>query len=178
MFAAERWARVFLAASSNQEEALAALKALSGPVLSLRGVVSGSSAAFRLEAMLNAAVKAGGLESGCAAVRLLVLLVKKGFLRHLPRLIREIENIYEAENRIQRVLVESAFPLEDKYLDTLQESVMRYTCAREVRMSVRIIASLLGGCRLRLGSQCLDASLRGQLQKMAVDLQAAGGFAW
>jgi F0F1-type ATP synthase delta subunit len=183
MFAEERWARAFISVcGANAEEGSAALNAISDCVLAIRGRVAGVSAARRLESVLNLAREKAGAEASGGAVeiacRVTVLLTRKGFLRHLPRLLVAVEKIRNAENGIRTAVVESAFPLDHDYLAELGEKIKRETGCREVRVSVRITPEILGGCRLMLDGELWDASLAGQLQKMAADLHAAGGAAW
>jgi F-type H+-transporting ATPase subunit delta len=58
--------------------------------------------------------------------------------------------------------------------DTLKKQIQEKTGAPEIKLEKRIMPELLGGCRLRMDSTLIDASLRSQLQKMAVDLKAGG----
>jgi hypothetical protein len=179
MFAAGRWARAFLAAcAGHEEEGLAALKAI-GACVPAASWDAGSGAAERLGRALFGA--AGFSDAGAgrlAACRTLVLLVRKGLARHLPELVREAQKIWEAENGILAVVLESAFPLEGEFVETLRRAVQEKTAARRIDVDLRLEPRLIGGCRLRVGAQCLDASLSGQLRKMAADLRAAGGSSW
>jgi F-type H+-transporting ATPase subunit delta len=178
MFAAERWARAFMAACADKkEEGLAVFKAFADYVPRMR-IGAGNPAARRLEAGLKAGL-GQPLEGGSlAACRTALLLVRKGLARHIPAVAREAEKIWETENRIFTVCVESAFPLEAAFTDALRAKIREKTAAREVRLDTRVMPDLIGGCRLRLGTRRFDASLRGQLHKMAADLRAAGGWAW
>jgi F-type H+-transporting ATPase subunit delta len=178
MFAAQRWAQAFMTACADgKEEGLAVFKAVAEAAARMR-TGAGTSAARRLEAMLKAGLGPSPDGGSLAACRTALLLVRKGLARHIPAVAREAEKIWERENRILRARVESAFPLDEEFTDELCVKIREKTAAREVRLDARVMPDLIGGCRLRLGTQCLDASLRGQLQKMAADLHAAGGWAW
>ena len=83
------------------------------------------------------------------------------------------------------VRVDSAFPLDEEFQKTLQEPMKHKLGAKEIKLIPRIVPELLGGYRLQIGSESVDASLRFLLQKMAAHLQrvplgtsAAGGVAW
>jgi F-type H+-transporting ATPase subunit delta len=108
--------------------------------------------------------------------------LSKGLVRHIPAVAREAEKLFEAENGILTITVDFAFPPDGKdgaaFSGRLAAAVKEKTGSREVRVNTRLMPELIGGCRLYIGSECLDASLRGQLHKMAADLSAAGGNAW
>jgi F-type H+-transporting ATPase subunit delta len=189
MFAAGRWARAFLAACGDEkDEGLAVLKTLdSCAPAAFWG--SGSGAAQRLGRLLSGAAKRGAGESGAgagtdvgagfsAACRTLMLLVKKGCAKHFPALVREAQAVWDAENGIHTLVLESAFPPDEEFMETLRRAIQEKTAARQIHLNVRLMPELIGGCRLRIGTQLLDASVSGQLHKMAADLHAAGGFSW
>ncbi|MDR1317423.1 MAG: ATP synthase F1 subunit delta [Spirochaetales bacterium] len=179
MFAAGRWARAFLAACADKkEEGLAVLKAFeSCAPAAFWG--SGSGAAERLGRILSGAAGGRAGESGAgfeAARRTLMLLVRKGGARYLPALVREAQAAWDAENGIWTFVLESAFPPDEEFTQTLRKALQEKTAARQIRLNVRLMPELIGGCRLRIGTQLLDASVNGQLHRMAADLHAAGGF--
>jgi hypothetical protein len=180
MFDAGRWARAFLAACADKtEEGLEVFKALESCVPA-GSWGSGSEAAERLgRTLLGAPGRVFDANAGTlAACRTLMLLVKKGFARHFPEVAGEARRIWEAGNGILAVVLESAFPPDEEFMETLRRAVQEKTAARLLKVSVRLMPQLIGGCRLRIGTQCLDASVSGQLRKMAADLHAAGGFSW
>jgi F-type H+-transporting ATPase subunit delta len=193
----ERWAAAFINAcgvsgamgdsSLNAAGAgLAFLKELYPQIRHIPGAVSGTTAAAQLERMLGIAVQRSRLSPEtaaspglAAASRLIILLVRKGLFRRSGAVIREIERILDHKRGILTVTVETPFPLDGEFQEALRRGLQKRTGASEVKLLIRIVPELLGGCRLRIGSESLDASLRGQIQKMAADLQAAsGGIAW
>jgi hypothetical protein len=181
MFAAGRWAQAFLdACADKKEDGLAALKAIeSCAPPAFWG--SGSGAAQRLGRALSGApgISALGENPGIlAACRTLMLLVKKDRVKHISEVVREAQAIWESENGILSVVIESAFPLDEEFTEILRKAIQEKTAARQLRLIPRVVPDLIGGCRLRMGTQCVDASVSGQLHKMAADLHAAGGFSW
>jgi F-type H+-transporting ATPase subunit delta len=192
MFLAERWAEAFVYAAGafdggadiagpeesikNAREGLAFLRAVFPLIREIPGEVAGSAAAFRLERMLRAAAaksaveKTPGLE---AALRLTVLLVKKDGLRFGDAVTGAIEQIIDRRRGLLEGVLESAAPPEENFLEDLKKVLIKKTGAREIRILPRIRPELLGGFRLRLGDEVLDASLRGQIRQMAADLEAA-----
>jgi F-type H+-transporting ATPase subunit delta len=178
MFAAGRWAQAFLAACGNQkEDGIAALRVFAGCMERIP-IGTGTLAANRLEKMFHASVGASPDRAVEAACRTLALLVRKGFTKRVSAVLREAEKIREEENGILNVVVDSAFALDEEFTTSLRGKIKEETAAREVRLNVRLMPYLIGGVRLHIGAECFDASVRGQLHKMAADLRAAGGFAW
>jgi F-type H+-transporting ATPase subunit delta len=178
MFLPERWAAAFIGAApspENAEEGLAVFKALLPPVTGLRREVSGAGAALRLEGMIRAAasqtgIRPPGLEG---AIRLIALLVKRGRLTCGGEVADAIEKLLDEKKGTVTAVLESAFPPGEEFLAALQQELIKKTGAGRVRILPRTLPELLGGCRLRIGSESIDASLRGQLAKMAADLGAA-----
>jgi F0F1-type ATP synthase delta subunit len=178
MFRPERWAAAFMDAAAspeNADEGLAAFRALLPPVTGLRREVSGAGSARRLEGMIRAAASRAGLRSPGleGAIRLIVLLVKRGLLVYGGAVAEAIEKLLDEKKGTVEVTLESAFPPEEKFLEALKQELIKKTGAREIRVLPRTLPELLGGCRLRIGSESIDASLRGQLADMASDLGAA-----
>ncbi|MDR1933717.1 MAG: F0F1 ATP synthase subunit delta [Spirochaetales bacterium] len=178
MFEAGRWAQAFLAAcGSRKEEGIAALKVFES-CMERVPIGSGSAAADRLGKMIRESLGTSSDRGTEAARRTVMLLVKKGFTKRTASVLREAKKLFEAENGILRVVVDSAFALDARFEGVLRGTIKERTAAREVILHVRIMPQLIGGCRLYIGTQCFDASVHGQLHKMAADLRAAGGFAW
>jgi F-type H+-transporting ATPase subunit delta len=203
MFFAERWAEAFINASGafinasgacvnasgvnggtavaggglaaeNAGEGLAVLRAVLPLVRGIPGEVSGRAAAFRLEKMLRTAAAGSGESPGLeASIRLLVLLVKKGNLRFSEDLTGAIEKGLDRQRGTLECVLESVDPPEEDFQEDLKKALIKKTGAAEVRLLRRINPELLGGFRLRLGDEVLDASLRGQLKQMAAHLEAA-----
>ncbi|MDR1412002.1 MAG: F0F1 ATP synthase subunit delta [Spirochaetaceae bacterium] len=191
MFIPERWAEAFINASGafvnasgalagtaaveSAAEGLAVLKAVLPLLRGIPGEVSGRAAALRLEGMLRAAAAqaAAGESPGTeAAIRLLVLLVKKDKLRFSGSLIGAIEKITGRQRGVLECVLESANPPEEAVQKELKQALKTKTGAKDIRLLPRVRPELLGGFRLRLGDEILDASLRGQLGQMAADLAA------
>ena len=78
-------------------------------------------------------------------------------------LLRELTQTVLAE-------VSSAIPLTDEQLQTVRERVISITKAREVEIETKIDTDLIGGVVIKVGSQVVDASLRGQLRRLSLRL--------
>jgi F-type H+-transporting ATPase subunit delta len=183
MFFAGRWASAFVGASGAYAEAgLGVLKALIPVVGRVSGVVSGSAASLQAARLLGDALVKAGFDPDDRGMRFalgtVVLLIKKNRLRYGELLIREIEKALDRKRGILSAAVETAAPLDEEFQRALGELLRQKTGAREIRLTVTVVPELLAGCRLRMDGLSLDASLRRQIQKMAADLSAAGGFSW
>ena len=173
MFLGDRWADAFMAAAADHAgEGLDALKAIVPPISRLPGHISGSGDAGRLEKLLRSV--APGDTRAEYAIPFVALLVRKGYFTQLAAALQALEQRIDAENGVLTVHVESAQPLDDDLDDDLQEKIRaglrQRTGAREIRLVSRLVPELLGGYRLRIGTEMVDTSLQGQLQRMAVEV--------
>jgi F-type H+-transporting ATPase subunit delta len=179
MFQGERWADAFIGVCGDQAgEGLAALKAMIPSIAGLPGPVLGMDDGARVERMLRAALKSSGADAQDRgveyALRFVTLMARKGYFKHLGAVLDAVERRVDAENGVLTVNAESVNPLGDELQETLSAALKKRTGAREIRLVSRIVPELLGGYRLRIGSELIDTSLRGQIQRMTMDLHRAG----
>lgn len=78
-------------------------------------------------------------------------------------------------DRNQTVLAEvsAATKLSGSQRDTVIDKVKQISNARDVELKTTIDPDLIGGVIIKVGSQVLDASLRGQLRRIGVSLTGA-----
>jgi F-type H+-transporting ATPase subunit delta len=176
MFHAERWAGVFLTVSgANADEAFLCLKALAENVKTLRGLLFGHSASAKLEKILRECVTASAVANTAAAeyaIRLLCLLVEKNCFRYVDLLLQKIEQDLDAQNGILDVTVETTSAVNGGFEKEFERLIKDKTGAAGVKIKTTVRPELLGGYILRIGSFYIDASLKGQLESMAVQLSA------
>ncbi|GHV81965.1 hypothetical protein AGMMS49991_05230 [Spirochaetia bacterium] len=184
MFHPERWADAFVeVCGKDLNEGFAALKVFTACTAGMTGLVTGGAAAVKLEKMLRTAIKEAGFGAGNRgaefAVRFMILLVRKKQFRYREVILKEIERLTDRINGLARAKIESAAPLDEGFQEKIKTELKHRTGAQEVVLGTRIVPDLLGGYRLFIGTNLIDTSLRGQLKKMAADLQtgAAGGIA-
>ena len=67
--------------------------------------------------------------------------------------------------------VESAFPLNDQQAQELA-GTLKAKFGKDVRLSTSVDPDLIGGVRIKVGDDVIDASVRGKLQAMAVSLKS------
>jgi F-type H+-transporting ATPase subunit delta len=75
----------------------------------------------------------------------------------------------------QAVLAEvaSAVELTDAQKQSVREKVIAMTSANQVELNTKIDPDLIGGVIIKVGSQVVDASLRGQLRRIGLRLSSA-----
>lgn len=99
------------------------------------------------------------------------LLVDNERLQVLP----EIRDLYvelkNGQEGVQEADIASAFPLDDATLKNLVADLeARFKC--KIQAKVSLDPELIGGVRIAVGDQVIDASVRGKLASMATALQS------
>jgi F-type H+-transporting ATPase subunit delta len=69
--------------------------------------------------------------------------------------------------------VASAVELTDEQKQSVREKVIAMTSANQVELNTKIDPDLIGGVIIKVGSQVVDASLRGQLRRIGLRLSSA-----
>lgn len=98
------------------------------------------------------------------------LLVEKHRLAVLPEISELFGQLKNAEEDTREAIVSSAFPLDDAQMKNLVADLERkFGC--KIKATVEVAPELIGGVRIALGDQVIDASVRGKLAAMAVTLK-------
>lgn len=98
------------------------------------------------------------------------MLAENRRLTVLPEISELFEQLKNAEEGTREAVVSSAFPLDDAQVNNLVADLERkFGC--KVKATVEIAPELIGGVRIALGDQVIDASVRGKLAAMAVSLK-------
>ena len=175
MFHVNRWAAVFVGAAGDKaEEGLGCLRTMVPVVNAIPGALFGRSAARKLEKIL----REGASTAGCAAeaeyaIRFITMLVEKNSFGNINTVLQRIEKILDERKGILNVTAESAFPPDEALKEELRRQIAGRTGAAEIKMNWRLVPELLGGYRLRIGAFYVDASLKGQVEKLSADLESA-----
>ena len=99
-----------------------------------------------------------------------------GLLAENERLdvLSQIQDIYEqlksADEGVKEAVVTSAYPLDDAQLKNLMSQLESHFGSK-LQPHVEVDAALIGGVRVAVGDQVLDASVRGKLDAMATALK-------
>jgi F-type H+-transporting ATPase subunit delta len=94
------------------------------------------------------------------------ILFLEGICKQYQTLLRKLKQTVLAE-------VTSAVELNDNQKQSVREKVIAMTGAHQVELDTKIDPDLIGGVIIKVGSQLIDASLRGQLRRIGLRLTSA-----
>jgi F-type H+-transporting ATPase subunit delta len=100
----------------------------------------------------------------------LMLLVDRNRIMYLEGVLEQYQTLLRELNQTVLADVVSAVDLTEDQTSVIKERVAGLTGARNVELSVQVDPSLLGGLIVKVGSQVIDASLRGQLRRIGIQL--------
>lgn len=103
-------------------------------------------------------------------VNFLMLLVDRRRILFLEGIAKQYLALLRQLNQTVLAEVSSAIPLSDAQQQAVREKVMAMTGARQVELELKIEPELIGGVIIRVGSQVIDSSLRGQLRRISLRL--------
>ena len=178
MFATGHWAAAFINSLEKEggeiEDGIEILKVLASWVKSLPGTVSGSAAAKRLEALVRkgmANTNASGESEFFSparetTVRFFILMIKKNMIRYIDSVIDETKKLLDKKRGVITISIEHTLPLGDSFTSGIKEVIKKRTGAVRVDLTGRINPELIGGYRLRIGDEIIDASIRSQLRNL------------
>ncbi|MDG6897491.1 ATP F0F1 synthase subunit delta [Actinobacillus delphinicola] len=98
------------------------------------------------------------------------LMAENERLAVLPTVYEEYKSYVEDYRSIADVYVTSAFALTEEQQQKIA-TAMEKRLARKINLNCSIDESLIGGCIIRTDDMVIDGSSRGQLQRLASDLQ-------
>lgn len=102
----------------------------------------------------------------------LMLLVDRGRIPFIDRICAQYQALLRELNQSVLAEVTSAVPLSDPQQDEIRQKVLAMTGARQVDLSTSLDSELIGGVVIKVGSQIVDASLRGQLKRISLLLNS------
>jgi F-type H+-transporting ATPase subunit delta len=97
----------------------------------------------------------------------LKLLVDRRRAVCLPGICAEFKSLMRKLNQVVLAEVISTVELSDAQKQNVRDRVMTMTNAKNVELETAIDSDLLGGVIIKVGSQVIDASLRGQLRRIS-----------
>ncbi|MEM9117023.1 MAG: ATP synthase F1 subunit delta [Cyanobacteria bacterium P01_F01_bin.56] len=103
----------------------------------------------------------------------LKLLVDKGRIGFVTPILRRYQELLRQLRRTVLAEVTATVELSDAQKDQIRQKVATMTGAQQVDLEVALDSSLLGGVIIKVGSQVVDASLRGQLRRLSMQLSSA-----
>ena len=102
-----------------------------------------------------------------------MLLVDRTRIPFLGSICRRYQELVREINQTVLAEVISAVELSESQKDSIRQKVIGMTGARSVELETSLDSELLGGVIIKVGSQVVDASLRGQLRRISIQLSSA-----
>ena len=102
----------------------------------------------------------------------LLLLVDRKRIAFLAPILRQYLALLRQLNQTVLAEITSAIPLTETQQQAITERVIALTNARQVEIETKIDSELIGGVIIKVGSQVIDASLRGQLRRLSLRLSS------
>jgi len=175
MFKGKQWASAFVNLVEKEggdiEDGVDMLKALAD---SIPGSVYGRAAAIRLEPLIRGAIPEVRQDQE-TVIRFFLLMIKKNVICNVDSVIGEIKKILDKRSGAVKVIAEYAFEPEKSFISEIKEVIKNRTGAASVELTGQINTELIGGYRLRIGDEVIDASVRRQLLEMEAYLGAVDG---
>lgn len=106
-------------------------------------------------------------------VNFLMLLVDRGRIMYLGEVLQQYQALLRELNQTVLAEVTSATELSEEQQSAIRDKVLGITGARQVELSIEVDSSLIGGLIIKVESKVIDASLRGQLRRIGMQLGAA-----
>ncbi len=100
----------------------------------------------------------------------LKLLVDRKRIGFLGNVCNRYQELYRKLNQIALAEVSSTVPLTDGQQEAVKQKVVQITGAHSVELETTLDPDLIGGVVIKVGSQILDASLKGQLRRIGLSL--------
>jgi F-type H+-transporting ATPase subunit delta len=100
----------------------------------------------------------------------LLLLVDKRRIGFLKPILQQYLALLRQLNQTVLAEVISAVPLTETQQQQVRDKVLSITKAREVELETKIDRDIIGGVIIKVGSQVIDSSLRGQLRRLSLRL--------
>lgn len=106
-------------------------------------------------------------------VNFLKLLVDRGRILFLEAVLKQYQMLLRQLKKTVLAEVTAAVELSEEQQSRIRERVKVMTDAEQVDLAVSLDPDLLGGVIIQVGSQIVDASLRGQLRRLGMKLGAS-----
>jgi F-type H+-transporting ATPase subunit delta len=100
----------------------------------------------------------------------LLILVDKRRIAFLESIFQQYLALLRQLNQTVLAEVISAVPLTEAQQQAIIQKVIAISNARQVELETRVDSELIGGVIIKVGSQVIDASIRGQLRRLSLRL--------
>jgi F-type H+-transporting ATPase subunit delta len=95
----------------------------------------------------------------------LELLIEKHRMPAVFRVRRELDRLWEKENKLLPVEVTSAIQLDEQTVKQIGDRIGEQT-GQKVELSAKVEPDILGGIVVRVGNSIIDASIRARLEQL------------
>jgi len=102
----------------------------------------------------------------------LFILIAHRRILFLEAICLQFKALLRKKNNVALAEVTSAIALSSSQESTLRQKVISLTKANSVELSIKVNPDLIGGVIIKVGSQVIDASIRGQLRRLSNRLTA------
>ena len=114
--------------------------------------------------------KKDGLESAVtgadeAVMNFLELLIEKHRMPAIFRVRRELDRLWQRENKLLPVEVTSAIELDTSTVKQIGDRIGEQT-GQKIELSAKVEPDILGGIVVRVGNSIIDASIRARLEQL------------
>jgi len=100
-------------------------------------------------------------------LHLIYLLVDRGRIGNLPRVVDEFVTLANREQGIVVAIVTTAVPLDDKAQQSVATRLKGLAGAKEIELRPNVDPAILGGIVARIGDELYDGSVRTRLAQLA-----------
>jgi F-type H+-transporting ATPase subunit delta len=118
--------------------------------------------------LFDAALDASGRPDSSRTLVVADLLVKSA-PRHAVQILKEFARLIRLATAKHHAVIESAVALDETTRTQILQSLQQRD-GGEVTLEAKVDASLIGGARIRLGSEVWDGSVRSRLQNLTSSL--------
>ena len=103
---------------------------------------------------------------------LLNLVNQNHRLTAVPEIARQFEALKNKSEGAAEVMITSAFPLEGSALNDLLLSLKKRFGGKDLRPTIQVDPTLIGGVRIQVGDEVMDSSVKARLAQMQASLGA------
>jgi F-type H+-transporting ATPase subunit delta len=103
---------------------------------------------------------------------LLSLVNQNHRLTAVPEIARQFEALKNKSEGAAEVMITSAFPLEGGALNDLLLSLKKRFGGKDLRPTIQVDPTLIGGVRIQVGDEVMDSSVKARLAQMQTSLSA------
>jgi F-type H+-transporting ATPase subunit delta len=115
----------------------------------------------------------GGDQFDPYTVNFLKILVERRRIGFLEGICKHYQVLLRKQNQTILAEVISAVELTEAQQQSVREKVIAMTNSQRVELEAKIDPDLIGGVIIKVGSQVVDASMRGQLRRIGIRLSSA-----